>query len=421
MKGTCMNIAVIGGGASGMTAAITAHRCGANVTIFEHMPRLGRKLLLTGSGKCNISNTDMHISHFHGGDEKIIEAVLDGCPPFETREFFEEIGLFMKDRGGYLYPFCEQASAVVDVLRFSIRDIGIDVHISCDIKRIDTLQDVELGHKAEGFAVFTSEGRFCFDKIIICCGSCANRNTGSDGSGYALAKKLGHSVVKPLPALTYLTCDESFYPSIAGIRTKACISLYEENSSHDMEHTASELGELQLTKQGISGIPVFNLSYRAIKAMDEGRKVKAFIDFLPDVEEDDMYDFMKKRIGMASSRSVEELLIGLLAKPLGICICKRCSLGLKEPCSSLDDKDIGRLAKMIKKFETRISGSGDFEAAQTVSGGVSLSEITGTLESRIAPGLYFAGEILDVNGDCGGYNLQWAVSSAIVAAREASR
>ncbi len=412
LKGQKMNIAVIGGGASGMIAAITARRLGADVTVFEHMPRMGKKLLLTGSGKCNLSNTDMDISHFHGGDIKVISSVLTKCPPEETRQFFEGLGIFFKDRGGYLYPYSEQASSVVDVLRFTVRDLDIEVYTDVDIRMIDK--------NDAGFVILTGDSRFTADAVILCCGSSANRNTGSDGSGYALSKKLGHNVIKPLPALTYLLGDESFYPSIAGIRTKAGISLYaRKDYKTDYELLASETGELQLTKSGISGIPVFNLSHHAVKALDEGKNVKAVIDFLPDVEKSQMNDFLKRRIEAMPKRCADEMFIGLFAKPLGICICKRCRIDLKAECASLDEKDINELSRMIKGFETVITGSGDFESSQTVQGGVDLAEIKENLESAIVPGLFFAGELLDVHGDCGGYNLQWAQSSGMAAAKGA--
>ena len=405
-----MKTAIIGGGASGMIAAIVSAGYGDEVTVFEHMQRMGKKLLLTGSGKCNISNTDTDLRHYHGGDMSVITSVLSACTPEMTRSFFEKLGLFMKDRNGYLYPYSEQASAVLDVLRFSIRDMGIDVSTETDVKSIRKEPSGE-------FTINTSQGRFIFDKIIMCTGSCAARNTGSDGSGYKLAASLGHTVIKPLPALTSLTCEEGFFPSIAGIRTKANVSIYASSvNSGDMEMLGSETGELQLTKAGISGIPVFNLSYLAIRAMDNGQKVKGVIDLLPDVNKEDMNDFIRKRTGDNPERCAEELLIGILAKPLGICICKRCGIDLKEKCSLLTDKEIGRIASMIKEFDAEVNGYGAFENSQVVQGGVSLKEVKENLESRLVPGVYFAGELLDVNGDCGGYNLQWAASSATVAA-----
>ena len=416
-----MNIAVIGGGASGMCAAIAAADNGAGVTIFEHMPRMGRKLLLTGSGKCNISNTDMDLSHFHGEPKDRIRAVLEKCGQDKTLEFLGKLGLLTRERKGYLYPYCEQASAVVDILRFSIRDRGIDVHTDADIRRIEKPVRSNDRNTEDRFIIVTANGRHTFDRVILCCGSSANRNTGSDGSGYAFARDFGHTVIKPLPALTYLVCEEDFYPSLAGIRTKANITLYVRDEEKKWNAVGSEEGELQLTKTGISGVAVFNLSYLAVRSIDMNRHVKAVLDLLPDIDPKDIKEFMKCRIANMTDRSLEELFIGILAKPLGILIMKRCGLDLKRKCSDLYEHEIGALCKTVKSFDTFIKGSGDLNASQVAQGGVSLAEVTDTLESGLVSGLYFAGEILDVNGDCGGYNLQWAVSSGIIAGREASK
>ncbi len=412
-----MNVAVIGGGASGMVAAIRLSQGGCDVSIFEHMPRIGKKILVTGSGKCNISNTDMDIGHFHGGDISVISAVLNCCPAEKTKSFFEDLGLYYKDRNGYLYPYSEQASAVVDVLRFAARDLGIEVYTDTDIRNIIKCDPSENRENRGSFMIEAGKGKFYFDRIIVSCGSNVARNTGSDGSGYGIARALGHKVIKPLPALTYLTCEEDFYPSVAGIRTKASVSLFEKRRNANVyESLSNEEGELQLTKTGISGIAVFNLSYLAIRSLEEGCRVKASIDLLPDISEEEAKVIIQKRILAQPDRTAEELFIGLFAKALGICICKRCGIDLRTVCRELDENDVDRLVNLIKHFETHIKGYGDYDHAQVAQGGVSLDEVSNNLESRLVSGLYFAGEILDVNGDCGGYNLQWAASSAMCAA-----
>ncbi|MCR5301711.1 MAG: aminoacetone oxidase family FAD-binding enzyme [Lachnospiraceae bacterium] len=400
-----------------MIAAIVSVQNKDEVTIFEHMPRMGKKLLLTGSGKCNISNTDMDISHFHGGDMSRIKAVLEKCPPDVTLDFFRGLGLLMRERKGGLYPYCEQASAVVDVLRFSIRDLGVDVLTQANVLSVQKLIPSDNGLE-RGFAVTTDQGRFLFDKVIMCTGSACNRNTGSDGSGYSLAKALGHTVIKPAPALTHLKCEEDFFASIAGIRTQANVSLYECSKDCGKETLLGSMGgELQITRSGISGIPVMNLSFLAVRALDDGQKIKGSLDLLPDVDEEDIQGYIRSRIDNNPDRLADELFIGVLAKPLGMCICKRANVGLKTPCKTLTSAHISILGKLIKKFDVTVTGYGGFDESQSACGGVSLLEVDDDLESTIVPGLFFAGEILDVNGDCGGYNLQWAASSAMVAAR----
>ena len=265
-----MNIAVIGGGFSGMIAAITAADAGATVTIFEHMKRVGKKILLTGSGKCNISNSDMDIRHFHSGNIDRVKSVLRDASSVDTLAYLEELGLYCRQKNGYIYPFCEQASAVLDVLRFALRDRGIEVYTDTDIKLIEKSPEAKSGSSVHSILVKTDSMSFEFDRVIICCGSCANRNTGSDGSGYSIASALGHKIIKPLPALTSLDGEEDFFPSIAGIRTMATVSLFADPDNGSSRLLGKEYGQLQFTKTGISGICVFNISRFAVKELDEG-------------------------------------------------------------------------------------------------------------------------------------------------------
>lgn len=416
-----MNIAVIGGGFSGMIAAITAADAGATVTIFEHMKRVGKKILLTGSGKCNISNSDMDIRHFHSGNIDRVKSVLRDASSVDTLAYLEELGLYCRQKNGYIYPFCEQASAVLDVLRFALRDRGIEVYTDTDIKLIEKSPEAKSGSSVHSILVKTDSMSFEFDRVIICCGSCANRNTGSDGSGYSIASALGHKIIKPLPALTSLDGEEDFFPSIAGIRTMATVSLFADPDNGSSRLLGKEYGQLQFTKTGISGICVFNISRFAVKELDEGIRVKAMIDLLPDVTWSEISDLGRRRMERFAGRDMEEFFTGLLAKPLGNCILKRCQISLKDKCSTISDEKLLDLCKMIKEFETNIVSYAGFDSAQTTQGGVDLDEVTDELESRLITGVYFAGEILDVDGVCGGYNLQWAASSAMIAARGACK
>lgn len=400
-----MNIGIIGGGAAGMMAAITASQGGADVTIIEHMPRIGKKILLTGSGKCNISNDDMDLCHFHSSNDNnnLVNSVFSAVSPESMLEQLVEMGLMMKNKNGYLYPYSDQASSVLDVLRFCLRDRNIEVFIETEVKRIVP--------KNGGFVLERTSDfpNLFFDKIIICTGSAAYRNTGSDGSGYKLCKNLGHNIIKPLSALTYLNCKETFFSSIAGIRTIARVEVCGK----------SETGELQITKTGISGIPVFNLSYLASKALDAGEKVYASVDFMPGESVEDFEQIMNNRIKAFSSRPLEELFIGIFHKNLGNCIIKESGIRhkLTDLCSSLSEEEIRSICLKVKKFVVSVEECGSFDNSQVLCGGVDTLEVSDTLESKIHNGLYFAGEVLDINGDCGGYNLTWAFCSGIAAAR----
>lgn len=401
-----MEIGIIGGGAAGMTAAIEAARLGAKVTIFEHMPRIGKKLLLTGSGKCNISNIQMDTSHFHGSGISFIDDLFSKCPKEEVYNFLSYLGIVMKDRNGYLYPYSENAASVLDSFRFALRDLKVNILTEVNITKIESKNGI--------FKINFNESSLTFDRIILACGSKSYKNTGSDGSGYDLAKRFGHKIIKPLPALTSLNCKEDFYPSIAGIRTKAKISLFSKDVVNSIYE---EVGELQINKTGISGIPVFNSSFRVAQLLEKKELPFMVIDFLPDYSEEDLKNILINRIENFPNRNIEELMTGILNKNLCLLLLRLCGFKMDNIIKSLNDKDILKLIKLIKSFKTNISSTGNFESSQVTCGGVDCDSISNCLQSKLINGLYFAGEILDVNGDCGGYNLHFAFMTGLIAAR----
>lgn len=419
-----MIIGVIGGGASGMMAAIRAAQLGHQVTIIEHNNRVGKKILATGNGRCNYTNMDMSLRHFHGTDKSFIDSVLKQFDNKRTLEFFDSIGVYPKEKNGYIYPYSEQASAVLDCLRNEIIKLNINVLTECIINDIVKINTKETHNVIDSFTnkpyklsydksflIITNKGKLYFDKVILAAGSKASEKTGSDGSGYRIAKAFGHKIKNPLPALCALKCNEDFFKSIAGVRCKANIKLVVDN-----EVKKTEEGELQITDYGISGIPVFQVSYIAAKALEAKRNVRAIIDFMPDsLNEDELFDIIIKRIKNNPSKIMDELLIGLFNKNLCILFNKLCNINGKESCSMMKSQTIHKLAKLIKSFEVSIRSTNGFENAQVCSGGIKLEDIKSTMESKLCDNLYFCGEIIDVNGDCGGYNLQWAWSSGYVA------
>jgi len=420
-----MIVGVIGGGAAGMMSAITAARNGHKVTIIEHGQRVGKKILATGNGRCNYTNVDISLKHFHGGKNKdVISAVLKTFDQKKTIRFFDEIGVFPKEKNGCIYPYSEQASALLDCLRNEIIRLNIDVVIECNTKEISKITDIDAkkivkqaGEKevefAQGdvFRVTTDKGVFLFDKLIIAAGSQASEKTGSDGSGYKLAKALGHTIRKPLPALCSLKCQGDYFKSIAGIRCSANVKLLV-----DGQDKKEDRGELQLTDYGISGIPVFQVSYIAARALNKGLLVEAEIDFMPDCDSlDDLYDIITSRIKNNPDKTMDEVLIGVLHKNLCILFNKEAGINQKMPCGEAKGTQINTLCRTIKKFKVKVTDTNTFDNAQVCSGGIRLEEVTENLQSTKIRGLYFAGEILDVNGDCGGYNLQFAWSSGYVA------
>ena len=401
-----MNVGIIGGGASGMMAAIRAAQNGHSVTILEHMGRVGKKILSTGSGRCNLSNTDMDISHFHGGNQKLISHILDAFSKDDTLSFFSKSGLYTTNKNGYLYPYCEQASSVLDMFLSALKHSNVQIVTDCEILSVKPTNIRNI----KGFTVSTSMGDYTFDKLILAAGSKAAPKTGSDGSGYMIAKSLGHSILKPLPALCGLKCSEGFFKSLAGIRCKASVSLYAND-----EFLGCDKGEIQLNKYGISGIPVMQLSYLAAKSLDDKKKVTAQISFMHEFDASSLYGYLKARISSNPDFSAGELFLTILNKNITSVLLKECNISRDLSCSDLSEKQLKLLSDKVTCFKVNIVGTNSFDEAQVCSGGVSLDEVDDNMQSRLVPGLYFAGEILDVNGDCGGYNLQWAFSSGYVA------
>ena len=290
------NVGIIGAGASGLTAAIFAARQGARVLLIEHMDRVGKKILSTGNGRCNLTNLKMEAECYRSNEPGFPMKVIDGFPVEETLSFFEGLGIVFKDRNGYIYPNSDQAASVLDVLREETERLSIDIRLSCSVE--------ELSLKKGSFCIRTNQGEFQTERLILSAGSKAAPSTGSDGSGYELAKKLGHHVIKPLPALVQLRCQGNFYKQLAGIRTEARVELRANGRV-----LASDKGELQLTDYGLSGIPVFQISRYGARALDEGKRVTVLIDFMPSWPQEECFGLLRRR-----ARFLKECLTGSWAR-----------------------------------------------------------------------------------------------------------
>ncbi len=399
-----MKIGIIGAGPAGIMAAITAASNGNKVIVIEHNERVGRKILSTGNGRCNLTNLQMSISNFHGANAGFAEKIINRFNELDTIRFFEDLGLYTKNKNDYIYPYSENASTVLDCLRFKLESME---------DSIDVLTDTHVSHveKQDVFKVFTVNGSvkktIKVDKLIIATGSKAASKLGSDGSGYEIARTLGHKIVKPLPALCGLKSRDDFLKQIAGIRNraKALVEI-------DGKEMGYDTGEIQFNKDGISGIPVMQLSYIVSKALDQRKKVNIVLDFFPELSEEKVSEFLMNKRKLFDKHPVNDLFIGMLHKNLSNVIVKRAAL--KKDCGDLTDSEISELVKLCKCFNVDISGINGFDNAQVCCGGIDVNELKDTLESKIISNLYFAGEIIDINGDCGGYNLQWAWSSGFV-------
>lgn len=402
-------VLVIGGGASGMVAAIAAARQHADVTILEHNDRLGKKLLSTGNGRCNMTNYHMEKACFRGEDPSVAMEVIRRFPVEDTLQFFHQLGLVTKDKQGYVYPYSEQAASVLDVLCMEIQTLGIHVVYGCHV------QNIKKGHK--GFQIRTDQRAYEADKVILAAGSKAAPSTGSDGSGYDLAVSMGHSVITPLPALVQLRCSGKHFHQLAGIRAQARVTL---ESEHQV--LADDMGEVQLTAYGISGIPTFQVSRYAVKALHENKKVFAMLDFLPLMEEEEFQHMMQERRNFWRDRNAADFLTGTIHKKLAGVLLKIAGIAPELPVREIPDRKFDKLCDLIRHFAAEVTSSNSYDQAQICCGGIPSSELDpASLESRLVKGFYITGELVDVDGICGGYNLQWAWSSGYLAGTHAGR
>jgi len=409
-------IAVIGGGAAGIVAAIVAADNGAEVTLFERNERIGKKILATGNGKCNLSNQQMDKSCFHTMDESKLEDCLERFGVEETLHFFEKLGLMIKNKNGYLYPASEQAAVVLDVLRIGVCSRDILLKTECKVSEVRAIQNANTHgqHGSERFCVIYGNEKEYFDRVILACGSKAAPKTGSDGIGYEIAKGFGHKIISVVPSLVQLKCSDSFCKSLAGIRTEACVHILE-----DGKEICRETGEVQLTDYGISGIPVFQLSALVNRRLLDKRhgEITAVIDFMPGMSKNSFESFLDSRIAQVSNLTVEDFFTGMLHKKLMMLFIKLAGCNPGSKAVSVKREQLVKVFEYCRGLVFHIIGNNGFENAQVCAGGVDLRELTENLESKKVPGLFFAGEILDVDGRCGGYNLQWAWTSGVIAGK----
>lgn len=453
-------VAVIGGGAAGMMAAIEAARAGAIVTLIEKNPQLGKKLAMTGNGRCNYTNLDMSDrigGKFRGFHPEFAAPALDALPPEAVLDWFRAIGVEPRFRGSYVYPNSDQASAVVDALREELHRLSVKVHYNAEVKNIQRIEK-DAGY----FMIQCTDATVKADRVILAAGSKAAPKTGSNGDGYFIARKLGHTIVPYVPALCGIRCAGDAFRALAGIRSEAALELVIDGHSVDRE-----AGELQLVDYGISGIPVFQLSRYAAYALQEGKKAAVYINFLPGFTEAGAAVRNSKRASSASGistievsaaknaqnaraevsccaakaedpkdlavqlyrqrqerlagRKMESFFTGLLHQKLGQLLLRMASVRPELPVAELSEKQLRSLASLSVRFKAECVEMNGFLQAQVVAGGVDTTEVDpGTMASRLVPGLYFAGEVLDIDGICGGYNLQWAWASGFVAGRHAA-
>lgn len=399
------DVIIIGAGASGLMAAAAAASKGARVALLEHKDDIGKKILATGNGRCNFTNTDMSVNKFHGS-KALIKNGLSQFNYSDTICFFKELGIPAYDNAGYIYPNSRQAASVVAAFRMELMRLHVDVKTGINITDIKPADD------RTGYCIQTDKGSFKSKRLIIACGLTASPKLGSDGSLFRQIEALGHHIQKPLPALCGFSCDGLNFKKITGVRCDATVA-----SVIDGQMTEQNTGELQLADYGISGIPVFQISSLMSRALDKGQRVEVIIDFLPAFSDDELNGYIKDRsITTTDNRSLNEMLNGLLNNKLLLELIHKSGVSPDKKGRLLTDDDCKSLTRSIKHTAVSVKKPRGLEFAQVCTGGIYTKEIdVRTLESKIHPGLYFCGELLDVDGICGGYNLQWAWTSGYIA------
>lgn len=400
-------IIIIGGGPAGMMAAITAAGEGRSVVVLEHGTQPGKKILATGNGRCNFTNKIIAADCYNSNGSFAMK-VIDKFDNERIIEFFKGLGVISKEKNGFIYPQSEQAQAIQQVLIRKMKSLAIDV--------ITGINVTDIGYTKEGYRLSTDNGTMYADRLIIACGLYAAPKTGSDGTLLPLIKKLGINVNTPLPALTALRSRENIYKSLAGIRCDARVSICDREGAAD-----TSCGELQLTDYGISGIPVFQISSHAVRIIEKNKKVKCIIDFVPFMSREELKDYIKQRAACDGDNLVYALFYGLLNNKLTDALTPLSTIKKNTPLKLLTEGDIERMVNIYKSFTTEMTGYNGFDYAQVCQGGVDVNEISAaTMESTKCKNLYFAGEVADVDGKCGGYNLTWAFSSGYVAGKAAA-
>lgn len=417
---------IIGGGAAGLTAAITAKDMGIDSAIIEANDRIGKKILTTGNGRCNITNSlidsmiDKHPNsvlpmRFHSDNKDFFIPVLRKFTVKDTINFFLMLGLPITTlEAGKMYPLSLQASSVLDIFRLSLEEKSIPLYSGHKVTDIKAVKN--------GFKVYTktseSEEIFQCDKIILCTGGKSAPSTGSDGSGYSIAKKLGHNIVPAVPAIVQLKLDYKNLKALSGIKFDGYAEVFVDNKP-----IRKEFGEILFTDYGISGPPILQLSRTASYNLSKKKDVKIKVDILPNYPIEDLENFLETHWSLFGHRSITDSLIGIINKKLIPVLLKEAGLSnIHKPCWELDWKEKKSIYALLKTWEFKVIDTNSFSNAQVTAGGIDTREVDPeTLQSLLVPGLYFAGEVLDVDGDCGGFNLQWAWSSGYVAAQACSQ
>lgn len=401
-----MRIGIIGAGASGMAAALAAAENPQNhVILMERQARVGRKLQATGNGRCNLTNLHADSRGYHGDDPAFAFPAISAFDPAKTLKWFRAMGLFtVAEDSGRVYPYSDQANSVVDVLRFALEMPNIELLTGFEVMKVKKTGD--------GFHLEATEGAIDCDQLIVACGGLAGTKLGGTMAGYKLLRSLGHHVTKLRPTLVQLKSSWSGCASLKGVRANCKVTIF-----HDGEVHAESQGEIQFTEYGLSGPVIFEVSRDTCEGPGQW---SCRLDLLPDWDERVLTEELLRR--KQTHLPAEELLTGILHNRLGRVLTQAVGVKGQWKIGDLRDEQIRSVSHAVKNFEVVLTQPLGMDSAQVTAGGVVTAEFDPeTMESRLVPGLYACGEVLDIDGDCGGYNLQWAWSSGRMAGLHAGR
>lgn len=401
------DIAIIGAGPSGIMAAITAARKGKRVLLLEKNPAIGRKILATGNGRCNITNKKVTANNFHGGNSEFISNVLDSFSNIETMNFFENLGLVLKEEDrGRMFPRTNQAKSVVEILEHELKNLNVDIQTTTEIKSID---------KNDCWIMKTADGNtFESQRLILTTGGKAAHQFGSSGDGIFWAMKLGHKIEPIFAALVPIEVTEEWVKRIQGIKVEAKASFYADDKI-----VSEKAGDLIFTHYGLSGPAIMSQSREIAPLLDKNVEVK--IDFIADKSEKELDDLIRKIFENNGAKTTKSALAGLIPMNLIPVILDQSYVSDDLKCAGVSKSQRAEIVKNLKSLTFKVTKIRPLKEAQVTRGGVNVSEVNNNLESKIVPSLFFAGEMLDVDGDSGGFNLQWAWSSGYLAGESAAK
>ncbi|MDD2383046.1 MAG: NAD(P)/FAD-dependent oxidoreductase [Sulfurospirillaceae bacterium] len=400
-----MNLAIIGAGASGLVAAIEASKRGLHVSVFEKNAKLGRKILATGNGRCNITNQNINTEHYHSMQPRFINATLSRFGSAKCVNYFRELGLEVREgEKGRLYPMNHQSSTVVDMLVHFCRQLGVQFFLESEV--------VSLEKNGEKFCLHVNNATHLFDACLVATGGLAMPTLGSCESGYVFAKKMGHTLINPHPSLVQIVCEEKSIQALSGVKVEGEIAVIIEG-----EKKKSAVGDLLFTHYGLSGSAVLDVSREISLAISLKRSVHVMLDIMPQFSKEQLENLLQKRLSFAQDKSLVLWLEGIINKKLAPFIIQQAALPKSIlNASMLGMKEIKKLAYALKHISLHVNDTKGFGSAEVTAGGVDVREINPeSFESKIVKNLYFSGEVLDVDGDCGGYNLHFAWASGFVA------